>query len=409
MSGQIEKNNAALIGQIILVVSLFGTLLLPSVELLKGFPKIELSDLTFPLLIVLTAFLFRQKFIEFWSNYYKIVIAFSIFILVVIISIFINGRYMEIRDWFEMLKYLKFIAYLMMFPVYFSETLAFNILKPLFIGLFAFNLLHYFNILDFNTVIEPFYTAKHHLDFFGLNSIGLPATKRAMGTMGNPNNNGFMFLLFLIFFLPKQKKQVDKSKLLFSSLALIGIFMCQSRTVFLALLVVLLIYFVINKSNKRRILYYSILTVFTFTLFYLLGNSYIGSLGNMTSLQSAGIGRLEQWIKILHEMPEYWIFGHGPNKEFFEANNIYAESEYFLLLFRYGIVGLAAYAFYIFLISKDSIRSLFKEYSLINLVLIAYLITAITNTPMHSVKLQFILSMLLGMGILLYNDRKKKI
>ncbi|MES2588623.1 MAG: O-antigen ligase family protein [Bacteroidota bacterium] len=278
-------------------------------------------------------------------------------------------------------------------------------MKIIFSLVFIFNILHYFNVFDFNKFVSPFYTSWMHLKFFGLNTLGQVDTKRAFGTMGNCNNNAFYFLSFLILFIDQYIKSKSKSDLTFLILALFGIFLCQSRIVFLTLIVLLFLSILILKNSRKFFLALLGLTLLFYLLFYLAGNVYLVSVQRIDLMTDASIGRFEQWIKIYHSMPGYWFFGHAPNKEYFETHQIYAESEYFLILFRYGVLGLLLFLG-ILAIAMIKFFKVFK-FSFFPLAFVfSYSLNCITNSPFYGTKslIQFAFFYVI---ILFLNDARK--
>lgn len=374
----------------VLLVAIFGALLMPPVKVHDSWPVIEWSDALFPFVLGALAF-FRKRLTpspEFLRNSRFHLIFLVAFIGSICFSIAINNRLDVLRDWFEPLKFLKFMVYLWAFAAAFKPIELRYALSVLFVPLAVFNLLHYFNVAGFNELVEPLYAPPHHLDVFGLNSLGQPDTKRALGTMGNPNINGLMFaILLVVFIVPVNYRQgylIERALVLS---AIMGIMLCQSRTTLIAFTVVMLLYFVMVKARQRAFLYYAVFALFAFALLDLVGNSYLGSLGSADRLQRAGEGRLSQWLKIYESMPGYWLFGHAPSKEFFEARGIYAESEFVLILYRYGLLGILFWcvawgAWAIQWVRTKGPRS-FAFLALPSV----YFVGAMTNNPMHANKL----------------------
>ena len=82
------------------------------------------------------------------------------------------------------------------------------------------------------------------------------------------------------------------------------------------------------------------------------------------------------------------------------ANEIYGESEYFLGLFRYGLMGLFAqlilYAYLFFSYLKKSISNM---KILLPGAVIIFVVTGITNTPLQSPKLSILFALAVGVGL----------
>lgn len=395
--------------QIILFVGLASALLLPSVELIAGYPKVELSDLLLPVVAVLLValynlnprMLFKSANISLrWSSF-----IFLSFIGLTILSILFNGRIHVLRDWFEVLKYIKFAVYTMAFLVVASTENFRRVAIVVLVPVFLFNVFHYFDILNFNELIEPWYAPDHHLGVFGLDSLGQPATKRALGTMGNPNVNALMFLLFLLLFM--RRSNTVKFPPLYTVAgmsAIAGMFMCQSRTALLAFCAIMLLYMLLTPSRYRVFMYYSLFALGIFLVLKYAGNAYLTTVADPDRLQRTAAGRMEQWMAILEAMPGSWIFGNAPSKEYFEAHGIYSESEYFLILFRYGLLGVLLYfGFWLHLMYRGIRASGTLRFSLTALPLLI-LLGGVTNNPMHAPKLVMLIAFTLAFVLSLSHE-----
>ena len=376
--------------RLLLFLAVFSALLLPPITIKETWPKIEISDVLLPAVIAFLIRTFRKSSprIEFISRSRNTLLIFSGFVALICVSILINHRAGVLRDWFEPLKFIKFIAYLLAFAMAFKPIELRALLAALFIPLVVFNMLHYFDVLGFNALVEPLYAPAHHLDLFGLNSLGEPDTKRALGTMGNPNVNGLMFVLLLVVFIVPvnyRNGYLAERALVFA--AIVGVLLCQSRTGLIAFGAVMLLYIAVLNKRFRSFGYYIVFALVVYLVLEWVGNTYLGSLGSAERIQRAGEGRLVQWRKIYATMSGYWFFGHAPSKEFFEANGIYAESEFVLIIYRYGIVGLTLWCIgWLFWAAQCFKMKGERRFAVISLPLV-YFIGATTNNPMHANKL----------------------
>ena len=209
------------------------------------------------------------------------------------------------------------------------------------------------------------------------------------------------------FALPKKAEKFNVNILL-SCLAIIGVLACQSRTGFIALLVLMISYVIYCRIGWKYILLYGGLILIGFWTLKFEGNSYLGSLGDSELVTSAKLGRMDQWKAILATMPDHWFLGHGVNKAFFEKNGIHAESEYFLILYRYGIAGLIAFVFFWLSIFIKGIKSKPGRGSVLLFgTLIIAVVTGLTNNPFHSTKLSVFIIFALGVGLSMLNEQKK--
>lgn len=394
------------IGFWLLVLTIVGTILLPPVLINPSLPKIEISDITFGVLTVVTLLFERDALVSVLLKYKWLFISLLGLMFIASFSIIFNGRITQYRDWFEPIKFFKLTAILSFVLIYMKGRDIDRIVKFTFLIALTFNLFHYFNLFYFNDYIEVFYAPKHHLDLFGLNSIGEPSTRRMLGTLGNPNNNALLFLLFVIYFLPKREEVLNANHI-YTSVAAVFVLACQSRTGFITLIVILFAYFILHRINWKHILFYFATIGGMYVLLQFSGNIYLGSLADITLLDSAKRGRFEQWNLIINEMPGKWILGHGVNKSFFEQNTIFAESEYMLILYRYGVAGLLVFfAVWISIFKKSITQLKSKGGIMIFGVLLVMAIAGITNSPFHVVKLSVLIVFLLGIGLNLTDGKK---
>ena len=109
-------------------------------------------------------------------------------------------EYFEI---YKLLKYLLLIVYFSLIPI---KAIEFYI-KPFFVLLCIFNLIHFFNLFDFNILLKYHYAGDLNIQYFGRDTLGNHVGKRMVGFMSNPNNNALVFLFFTIYFLPKTLKK----------------------------------------------------------------------------------------------------------------------------------------------------------------------------------------------------------
>ena len=100
-----------------------------------------------------------------------------------------------------------------------------------------------------------------------------------------------LFLIFCFLFLPSKKVQFGWKPLILPTLAIIGLMACQSRTIFLAYLILLFLYFILIQRDWRYIVYFSLFSSVIFTIFITNGNTYIESLGDASATQYSAISR----------------------------------------------------------------------------------------------------------------------
>lgn len=329
--------------------------------------------------------------------------------LYIVLTILINRQIRSINNYFEVYDILKFICFIIFFKEQYCKQQISRILDACFCGLVVFHIFHYYNILNFNEIVMPLYCGADspHLLFFGYNSIGEPATKRALGTMGNPNMNALLFLFFLIRYAPRLEWK-KKDRILFF-IALIVFLCCQSRTGMVAFVIMLIINYIFSGISWKKMLVqvFSILAVSAFVLYFaeimqflhiplpVRGMNYSLSLLNSDALKSnSWTERLQIWKELLGMVQDKPIFGFGPNKNYLYENHIYAENEYVLMVWRYGILGLLTYLLLYFLPVWKSLKKAKHVVDCKNVLLMiaVFAVSALTNCPFSNVKLSILLA-----------------
>ena len=94
------------------------------------------------------------------------------------------------------------------------------------------------------------------------------------------------------------------------------------------------------------------------------------------------------------------VFGHGPYKEFFYAQNLHPDGEYVLMLWRYGVIGFAFYLGSVWLpvfFKRDVFRTDDGRRMLLFAIVIA--VTALTNVPMNKPNVLMMLALITGIGL----------
>lgn len=386
-----ERKILYIFEQFIFVFFLIFALFVPALPILNKL-TIGIEEILIPIMFIL--WIINRKIVS--KRYFIFLI---IFIAYILFCLFINFSNQSLSDFFEVYKFGKYAILFLFFsslfeknPEILDKTIC--IILPF---LLIFNLFHYFNIFGFNETIEPFYAYNlEHLIYFGYDTLGNPSAKRMIGTAGNPNINGVLFLFFTAYFLSKlDTKKINKYSILLA-LSIIGLILCQSRTSLIAGIVILILNFLLKKHTLKNILFNTIIigtAVLTAIIlsnlsldFHIFGNSSLDYYANThikpqdnNSLR----GRFEVWQYLFEMVKEKPIFGYGPYKQYFYQNDIYSESEYMLYLWRYGIIGLLMYITWLILPLWKNLKAA-KENRFYFLVMISIMITAITNNPLSS-------------------------
>jgi len=377
MSGPKSKVWATYLG----VFMVFASLYLPAIMLRSSLPSIHILDLFFPVML---------GFI--WINRSQINTGFSswipfVFSGFVLISIVIQGHHTSTSDYFEVYKWIKFGT-----ALWFFSLLDYSLFKrfiPWIFGvLIVINTIHFFEFNLMNSVLEHYYNGGLQIRYFGKDSLGAPAVKRLVGTMGNPNINALLFGFFSLYYFPIQMNRKNLGLFL---LSLLFVFLCQSRTALLFIFCIFA-FLVVFKPRIWTIKQWGIIvlsSVCTFFLAWMFATSFFQFTSYNNSLLDGTVfysgsarGRLETWNLLGKMILEEPIFGHGPYKEYFYQNHIYSENEYILMSWRYGLLGLFLYLTIFLIPFKKSYASMNETSLKGTLMLIMILVSALTNNPL---------------------------
>lgn len=377
MSGPKSKAWVTYLG----VFIVFASLCLPAITLRSTLPSIHILDICLPLMFGFV-----------WMNRFQLATGYGawipfIFSGVVLFSIVIQGHHTSASDYFEVYKWIKFGVAIWFFSL--LDYSLFNRFIPWIFGaLVVINIVHFFEFTPLNKLLEHYYNGGLQIRYFGKDSLGAPAVKRLVGTMGNPNINALLFGFFSLYYFPIQ---VNRKNLMLFFLSLLFVFLCQSRTalLFIFCIFVFLAIFKTTIWTKKQWIYLLLGTIGTFFIAWMLATSffqftsYNNSLLDGTAFHSGSArGRLETWNLLGKMIVEEPLIGHGPYKEYFYQNKIYSENEYILMTWRYGLLGLLIYLS-IFLMPFKKLVASMNEMSLKgSLMLIMMMVSAMTNNPL---------------------------
>jgi O-antigen ligase len=402
---------------ILVIIFIVALVLVPPIKVPFFSFKIQIVDFLMP---VFAGLLIYNKWYKNWKLLY--VKNFLFLIGIIVLSILINKQWWAINDWFEIYKVIKYGLVFLIFKEYFPTKINTKIVDIVFICLLLINFLHYHNLLNFNQIIMPLYCGENsvHLKFFGLNSIGFPAVKRMLGTMGNPNNNAILFLIFMLFYLPKEKWKTKN--ICFFVLCLIAFLACQSRTSLVAFFVIIVVNFIIIRVKWQKVIIYSSVITVVICSFFLIDMSttfhtaspvidassyYSLTLLDGTAFNSGSWNfRIELWKHFLNQIVTKPVLGHAPQKNFFYQQKLFFENEYILFLWRYGILGFVSFiGFYLFPL-KTIIKNVKSNdiYRNTLLLIIIFATCGLTNTPLTNTTLSLLFFSYLGIFYAQKND-----
>ncbi|GAB5416314.1 MAG: hypothetical protein Crog4KO_11020 [Crocinitomicaceae bacterium] len=378
----------SLLGGVLIVSILF----VPDIHLKSGWPAFQCVDFLLP--IVGVTLLMRGKTL----NLNKYWILFLLFCAYIPITMHLNGRTGVISDYLEIYKLLKFGILILFFGLLDYGSFSKHWFKPIFVAVTFVNLLHFFNLFGVNELLYDIYGGIN-LEYFGLDSLKNPATKRLTGMASSPNINAIIFAFFAVYFLPLK---FDKSKFFWFLGAILMLFLCQSRTAIVALMGILIVIAILRLSDwswKQWSAVIGSLVGLYLISWALVTNFFSFQSYSNNIVSNSAMGRLETWAYLFDMIKEQPIFGYGVNKQYFYDRQLYSENEYVLMWWRYGIIGLLLYLG-IFLIPvryylKKRTESLLFKKGLLFIVFI--LIVALANNPYQDRTSMLLIAVTLGL------------
>jgi len=272
------------------------------------------------------------------------------------------------------------------------------------------NLIEIFNPFDFGNALTNIYT--HHAATVKLNE-NLGSTFRLIGTMVNPNDNSVLFLVFLIYFMSAYYYNKNRHELIYILICIVVIILTQSRTVFLALMTVGLIYLANFRFRKRTLLTLIAIIGLCFGFIFLIQLNYLLQIFVTNPLEIHSLQlRFEVW-KALLEMWKHKLFlGWGPIQEVPKVFKGSPDSEYLYILASYGMIGFASYLTLLLYPIIIFWRKRKKVYHAMMGVLmpVGFCIVAVTNFGLMNVRLGtlFILFMGVSFSMLIHHHQTSK-
>jgi O-antigen ligase len=250
-------------------------------------------------------------------------------------------------------------------------------------------------------------------------------------------------MFFAILFIPIRNVTL-KSYAWFST-ALIMMFLCQSRTAMVGLAIIFLVYAVIHRKHLRTVLLTGLCALGSLFISYFItkvsiSKSEIAEIAEQSqfeadSLRNLGLnpdslhrsnqitylesvvfgegitgnsmkGRYEVWKHLWTMIKEKPVVGHAPHKEYFYENGLYPESEYVLMAWRYGFIGLFIYLALLFILARLAIKNLQGDFGLkLLLIVLVVAITGLTNNPFANKTILVLFAVVIGLGISEFRNR----
>lgn len=199
--------------------------------------------------------------------------------------------------------------------------------------------------------------------------VGFPRV-RIVSTLGNPINLSMFMVVGIIALIYSKSVSILRSNFIlifFYTLFITILLMTLSRTGYLSLLGVFLMYMsIIFFSNKKLLLYYiSIIGLFALLLYYIIVNNdlLLYRVQQMIDFEyvSTNEPRLENWsylLSILLKDKVYLMWGLGlgnAGTSGLEGNKAIVENSFIAIFYELGFIGLIFFLRIIYLFSKNSV------------------------------------------------------
>lgn len=380
------------------ILVLLDAFFIPDIRISSQLPAFQLTDFLLPIIGLLLYPKLPQVRKEWWF------IWIALFAGYMLLPILINGRIKQWNDYFELYRFIKLGVIFLLFR--FTQS---NQLYPLIVGSFMLllliNVLHLYNVFNINELLTYAYGDSIHFKLFGKDSLGNPAVKRMLGTMGNPNTNALLFLFFTVYFLP-----IEKNRALWALYysALFMVFLCQSRTSLLAAGIVIVSLLILTKKDGVKAAVWKVVSsIGLYVLATMIATSffkytsYSNSLMDGSALYSTSLrSRWESWSILWDMIKTKPLFGFAPYKSYFTAHQLYAENEYLLIWWRYGIFGLLFYLGIFLLPFWELFRRKLDAHSVKAMIMIGVmLIAALTNNPLTERTISVLFVFILASGL----------
>lgn len=332
------------------------------------------------------------------------------YILLILTSIFFNGRLFVYQDYAEVLLVAKYAG---AFYLFYSASRNYNnfqkLTKVFSVICFIYLSLNIIQIFDYY-LGSPFggfyslYTPDHHQYATEiLRERG--EANRFTGLSGNPNSHGAMLLVILLAIIcTSTERRIDH---LLAMVCIVLILFSQSRTTLIAACATLVFVLIRSKWTVTIFIKMTISLIFLVMIAYFtvisLNLTFVTSIFNQGLTESESLSvRVENWITLLRMIEENPIFGYAPRQEFFALERINADSEYILTAWRYGLIGfMAAMAIFFYPLLqayRESRKSSRFRLTLVSLTLIT-LIIGFTNVTLSDSRFSIIYAFVLGVAM----------
>ena len=315
-----------------LLFTCFSAYFFPPIRLSSGF-EIRLDDIItlgiFPFLFIYKPLLYNNRI-------------FTIFILS-LLSIIISTLYgyfylavpTNIRDVNEIIRLSKPLLFILLIlqadSCYIMKKFE-KLMSVFSVLIITIAFIQYFNPAGLGRGIASLYASENHVNAL------VGHSKRIVITGSDPNIGAAIVMLFWLFNLFSGIIKKNNSKIFITLLLTIVIMMTSSRTSFLALICIIIIFLFMSKgiTFTFKLIIVAIIGFIIFMLYKYFQYISVGFELMMSGENTSMLVRFEKWKEAMVLFRQSPFFGWGPGKSSMET---IVDGEYVLLLRRYGIIG----------------------------------------------------------------------
>ncbi|XUO83175.1 O-antigen ligase family protein [Halomonas sp. KM007] len=359
--------------RVLVVFGLLSSIVLPSISF--GGVSVYLVTIFSPIVLVLALFALRKKACVHESMIFPFLLGCMVF-LSSIHSWAIGYSSVNYRDLVESVKYFQFVPYLLVVSFFGVSVLrTMHLLIVLSAGWILFvGLIQTFGISDFLTYLY-LGSESSHID-------SVISGYRITLTGSDPNIGAVISCFFAIYFFSLFAVNGSRYYFLFFLVFFALCFMTQSRTALVSILFGVGFYYIFYYRFfflvKWLLASFSLVVVFFFVFYFDLSYIYLGFQYALEGRNNSLNVRIENILTAYERFLTSPVFGVGPAKSNFAT---IIDSEYSLIIQRYGIIGVVLFFSYLFYLIKLALKNMNTHWgvSLFSFSLMSILVMATNN------------------------------
>ena len=301
--------------------------------------------------------------------------------------------------------FISFILFYLLLSVFISKNsiesiiVLYKIIILIVVFLISYNI---FKKSDYSITICAVFSVSLFLEILIVLFQFFSSLEGLTGIASNPNISSSSIIIklpFIIYFVHQVKKKWNKFLLrLIEYLSIIAIIILGSRLGLISLFIIYFFYFFWYKNHRLNQVF-SIVVIFTFSFF--INNSQTVNNFDLSSLSIENLNndestnqRVNFYKKAIDLSFNKPFTGYGLGSWKYESlpynnnnNDIlvpyYTHNDFLQILFELGIIGLAAYLFFLIILFKKILFLKDKLRGILIIIFIAFVINSLLNFPIH--------------------------